>query len=257
MILLSKILPLLFLPLSLCLEFMVAALICLRLNRRKSAGVLLCFALATPLVFSNGCVRDLLITSLERRYLPVDERAVSGDVIVVLGGGAQPKVYPRRHVGFGTTGERVFEAVRLFKAGAAPWIVATGGSLDFIMKGEKEAVSMKELLYEFGISADRVLVEDKARNTRENALFVKKLLQERKLGLSIILVTSALHMPRAVAIFTHAGFKATPAPTGHLVGATQGSVWFHLLPNADALAGSTAAIREYMGIGAYRLLGWL
>ena len=102
-----------------------------------------------------------------------------------------------------------------------------------------------------------MLVEDKSRNTRENALNVKDLLKERHLGSSIILVTSALHMPRAIRIFTRVGLKVTPAPADYRVAPTQGSAWFRLIPSAEALAGSTSAIKEYMGIATYKLLGWL
>ena len=116
---------------------------------------------------------------------------------------------------------------------------------------------MKELMVEFGMPPENVIVESNSKNTHDNAIMVKKILEERKLGLNVILVTSAMHMKRSVAIFKKAGFTVIPAPADYLVEDGGGSVWYGLLPSATSLEESTSAIKEYIGIVVYKMLGWL
>jgi uncharacterized SAM-binding protein YcdF (DUF218 family) len=257
MILLSKLLPVFIYPLGLSIELILGGVVCLWLNRRKTAFVLLFLAAGVLFTFSSAPVSRKLAKSLEREYLPVDEKTVKGDAIISLGGGGRPKVYPRNHAEFNESGERIFHALRLYKAGAAPWVITSGGGIDFIIKGQKEGEDMKELMVEFGMPADRVLVESQAKNTRENALLVKKIMEEKKLGMTIVLVTSAMHMKRSVAIFKRAGFTVVPAPADYIIEDSEYSCWFGLLPNASNLELSSAVIKEYIGIATYKMLGWL
>ncbi|MFH0921265.1 MAG: YdcF family protein [Fibrobacterota bacterium] len=257
MILLSKLLPVLVFPLGLSIEMILGGLVCLWLGRKKTAFVLFLLSLTVLFFFSSGPVRTSLVKSLEREYLPVPEAGLHADAIVALGGGGRPNIYPRNHAEFNEGGERIFHSIRLFKAGAAPYVIASGGGIDFILKGQKEAEDMKELMVEFGMPADRVLVESRSKNTHDNALFVKKTLEEHGLGMNIILVTSAMHMKRSVAIFKKAGFTVMPAPTDYLVEDRGGALWFDILPSVYNLEGSTSAIKEYIGIATYKMLGWL
>jgi uncharacterized SAM-binding protein YcdF (DUF218 family) len=257
MILLSKLLPVFIFPVGLSIELILGAIVCLWLNRRKTAYVLLFLAAGVLMTFSTPLISQRLAKSLERAYLPADEKTVKGDAIIALGGGGRPKVFPRNHAEFNEAGERIFHAIRLYKAGAAPWVITSGGGIDFILKGQKEGEDMKELMVEFGMPADRILVESQAKNTRENALLVKKIMAEHGLKDTIVLVTSAMHMKRSVAIFKHAGFTVLPAPADYIVEDAKGALWFELLPSAYSLELSSAAIKEYIGIAVYKMLGWL
>jgi uncharacterized SAM-binding protein YcdF (DUF218 family) len=115
---------------------------------------------------------------------------------------------------------------------------------------------MRLLLVEWGIPDAAIQVEGGSINTRENALFSHQLLARRGIG-RIILVTSAIHMPRAAAAFRKAGFDVVAAPADFQTGWGESSAMFRWIPTAGALGGSSRAIREWLGLSVYRLRGWV
>jgi uncharacterized SAM-binding protein YcdF (DUF218 family) len=253
---LSKLLPLAVYPLGLIIELLLLAIVLIRFKKHRAAAVSLGIAAFIALFFSSQIGANALTRNFERKYLPVDEKSVKADAIVVLGGCCKPKMFPRNHVEFSEGVERILEGIRFYRAGAAPVVIPTGGGIDFILKGQREGDDMREALVEFGVPDSAVLVERESRNTYENALFTKKLMQERHLGLRIILVTSAMHMVRSVPIFKRAGFTVIPAPCDYQ--AEDGNVnWYALVPRAECLFLSTMVIKERIGIIIYKLLGWL
>lgn len=257
MIVLSKLLPVAVYPLGLVIELIVLGLFFIHRKKVRLAYGCLGFSLFILLAFSNQYVAGMLFRKLERRYPTVNEQTVKADAIVVLGGCCRPNISPRNHVEFNEGAERIFEGIRLFKAGAAPVVIPTGGGIDFILKGQKEGNDMREALVEFGVPEGAVLAETQSRNTHENAVLVKKLMREKNIPLHIILVTSAAHMRRSVTIFTKAGFDVIPAPADFLVEDRSGDTWFNLLPKVECLTMSTQAIKEWIGIMVYKLMGWL
>ena len=117
-----------------------------------------------------------------------------------------------------------------------------------------EAESAATLLQEWAVPGQAILLENKSRNTRENALFSRQILQSR--GASrILLVTSAFHMPRASAVFRKLGFQVIPAPANFQTAEDQGLL-LRILPSAESLAGSELALKEWLGLLVYRLRGW-
>lgn len=257
MIVLSKLLPVFFLyPLGIVLVLLAVSLVLLKKQKIRAVFALVGTGVGLLLLLSNEIVANALMGGLERRYLPVDVHSVKADAIVALGGCGRPKMYPRSHVEFNEAGERMFHSLRLYKAGAAPWVIVSGGGIDFILKGQADARDMRELMVEFGMPFDSILVEDKSRNTYENAVLVKKLMEDKGIRLKIILVTSAAHMPRSVAIFKKAGFEVVPAPTDFLV-EKKSYNWYSILPRVENIYDSTHALKERIGFLFYHLMGWL
>jgi uncharacterized SAM-binding protein YcdF (DUF218 family) len=254
----SKLAPLLLYPFSLALLSLMAALLPRRASRTRV--VFVGVALGILLVGSCAPIGRELGRTLEWQYLPLAE-IPEGDVIVLLGGATAPQVYPRTNVEVNEAADRLFEAARLFKAGRAPRILICGGRFDNSQVLGPDTDDVTSLLGELGVPADALLRESDSRNTFENAVGAKRLLAP--LGLNrILLVTSAMHMPRAVGLFRHQGFDVVPVPVDF--GVTEelpsdyGS-WFEwasrLLPQVDFLAYTTRVLREYMGIAVYRLRG--
>jgi uncharacterized SAM-binding protein YcdF (DUF218 family) len=161
-------------------------------------------------------------------------------------------------------GDRITRAASLYRDGKAPLIVASGGAIDWLGSQTPEAEGMRELLEFMEIPADAIVTESKARNTYENATLVREIADERGFN-KILLVTSALHMPRSVAIFEKQGFEVIPAPADFQVTrsddggaqASMGARLYRLMPDAQHLALSTRALKEYLGSLVYRLRGWL
>jgi uncharacterized SAM-binding protein YcdF (DUF218 family) len=171
------------------------------------------------------------------------------DAIVLLGGGItadSPDAGGLDVLSAGATRRTLYAAV-LYRRLELP-IIAAGGRLSPDSQHEPEAAVAARLLVELGVPAQRISLEDQSRNTWENATRVRERYHPRR----VVLVTSAYHMPRAVACFVRLGIEVIPAPTDYI-----GSVsrWLlAALPDADALAGSLVALKEYVGIVAYRLL---
>jgi len=201
-------------------------------------------------------VADGLQGALERQYPPRPVSAVpSADAIVVLGGAIGAPRPPRVHPDLSGAADRVWHAARLYHAGRAPLIIASGGTVPWQDQRFREATAMQRLLTRWGVPADSVLLEARSANTYENARYTADVVRRRGLD-RVLLVTSAQHMRRALATFRSAGVNARPAATDYHV--TDGSTSvLDLVPSADALGGSTAAIREYVGYLVYRGRGWI
>jgi uncharacterized SAM-binding protein YcdF (DUF218 family) len=161
-------------------------------------------------------------------------------------------------------GDRVLYAAKLYQEQKAPFIVASGGRIGWLTGGRPETADMAELLQLMGVPAAAIIQEPNSLNTYENAVEVKKILKKRGFQ-RVLLVTSALHMPRSLQIFRYQGIDAIPAPTDFLVSEIEAqapnrsfqSVILNLLPDAGRLDRTTQALREYIGLGVYRLQGWL
>ena len=252
---LSKVLSLFIHPLSLGLLVLIAGGILSYWWYRYGvavlcAGLLVIWIPATP-VFS-----DWIRGTLEARYPPAAvEEAPSAEAIVVLGGSIGVARPPRVYPDLNDASDRLWHAARLFRAGKAPVVIASGGTLPWKDRRFREAPAMQRLLASWGVPADSVLLESTSANTYENATNTAEIVNKRAID-RVLLVTSALHMRRALATFRSAGVDAMPAATDYKV--VQGTnTLLSLVPSAGALAGSTAAIREYVGYIVYDWRGWI
>ena len=256
MLLLSKILPALLFPAGLTIVLcLLAALLAFRKGARAAGFVTLGAALLLYAA-ANPQISNFLLRSLEARHPPAATYPPA-TAIVLLGGGMVPLIPPRTHPETNWAGDRLLHAARLYKDGAAPVIVATGGYIDFMngAPGTEADVYKRALMELFAVPDSAILVAGGSRTTAEDAEQAALALAARGLGKNILLVTSASHMSRAVAVFTRAGFDVTPAPTDFVSEDAFAFLPFHLLPNARALAETTIALHEYLGLLAYKLAG--
>ena len=213
-------------------------------------GVLVLWAFSAPLA------SDWLRGRLEGQHPPTRAGALpSAEAAVVLGGGVSPPRPPRIHPDLNDAADRVWHAARLYHAGKVPLVIASGGTQPWKRPDAREAPATNVLLQDWGVPGDAILLESNSANTYENATRTAELMDRRGLD-CVLLVTSALHMPRALAVFRSAGIRAVPAPTDVQVGDRNYTV-LDVLPDAGALAGSTAAIREYVGYLVYDWRGWI
>ncbi len=194
---LSKLLPLFVYPVGIAT---ILILLSVLLRRWRIVSISMAVAAALVLlVFSNGGVAGRMASTLEWQYLPAAELP-NADAIVLLGGATRAAVDPRRMTEMNEAGDRLIEAVRLYRDGKAPIIVASGGAIDWLGTSTPEAEGMQQLLEFMDVSPDAIVIDSSARNTYENALYVREIADERGYN-SILLVTSAMHMPRSMGIF--------------------------------------------------------
>jgi uncharacterized SAM-binding protein YcdF (DUF218 family) len=259
---LSKLLPFFVYPLGLAVILLVAALLLRRRPRWQRASMLA--GLGVLLAASNTWVPAALTRALEWQYLPLETYPRS-EVIVVLGGSTASAQYPRQMVEISGAADRVLYAAQLYQQGAAPNLLLTGGYIPWMNQREAPANDMAAVLGMLGVPESALWIESESRNTYENAVLTRKILAAKGID-RIILVTSAMHMPRAAGVFEKQGFEVLPAPADyHVTLADWQRLWepdlttqlFNLLPSAGNLGDTTAALKEYIGILIYGLRGWL
>lgn len=260
---LSKFLPPLVYPLGFSVLLLAAALILRKRERLRTAATVA--ALVILLVASNRWVAYNLARPLEWRYLPQGE-IPNAEVIVLLGGGTDPASPPRAAVEINGAGDRVLYAARLFKEGKAPAILASGGYITFLgSRPSTPASEMADILEFIGVPKEAIWLQPNSQNTYEDALYSAQMLKEKGITRAI-LVTSAMHMPRSVALFEKQGIQVIPAPADFTITQESWDELTHdtfagqlisLLPNTSNLDLTTNALKEYLGLLAYRLHGWL
>ncbi len=252
--LLSKILGFFALPSNVAATF-VAVGVVLLFTRFRCAGrrvatlgvVLLLLAGLSPL-------GNALIYPLEERFPPWDASRGAPDGIVVLGGAIGPDISAARHTpDLNESAERLTAVADLARRYPSVHIVYSGGDARLVFHGGIEADFAVTLFESFGIPRSRVIVERKARNTIENAVFSKELV-DPKPGERWLLVTSAYHMPRAIGVFRRAGFQVEAYPVDWR---TRGLIDL-ALPFDSVAAGlrrTDTATREWIGLLMYWLAG--
>ena len=195
----------------------------------------------------------LLLTPLEDRFPrpPAPEKV---DGIVVLGGGLEGAInLARGGYELNSGGDRFVEAAILARRYPEARIVVSGGTGTLILAGEADADTALRLLTALGVAPERLVLENRSRNTHENAAFTREMVTPRP-GETWLLVTSAFHMPRSVALFRKAGFPVLPWPVDYRTSGNEGIGLFRDNPQ-DAIQNTTVAIREWIGLAAYHLSG--
>lgn len=167
----------------------------------------------------------------------------TAQAMVVLGGTMEPPDAMRPWPNLGPAADRVWHAGRVYAAGKAPVVVLSGGS-DMTAALYAESLGMRQFMLDLGVPAAALLTEERSRNTRENAEMSARLLRERGIE-QVLLVTSALHMRRAVNLFEQQGLVVHPVATDHEVGRPNARM--NWLPDAHALDGSGRAFKEVVG----------
>lgn len=154
--------------------------------------------------------------------------------------------------------DRIWKAISLYKANKIKKILISGDSGFVIRSGLHEADQTRQILINWGIPADDVIIENKSQNTHENAVNTTKLLKKRYSNKSFLLITSALHMKRASACFRKEGLQFGVFSTDHYTRRKKDEFTPDiLLPSADSFVVWEAFLREVIGYMVYSLQGYL
>jgi uncharacterized SAM-binding protein YcdF (DUF218 family) len=251
---LSKILGFFASPSNLVISIGLLGLLLLP-TRFARAGRAFAFAsLIVLAILGLSPVGNALMIPLEDRFPRWDAARGAPDGIIVLGGAISPDVSAARdEVALNEAAERLTVAAELARRYPAVRIVFSGGSGALIYDEGAEAPFALRLLEDLGIPRARILLEDRSRNTVENAIFSKALIQPKP-GERWLLVTSAHHLPRAIGVFRKMGFPVEPYPVDWRTrGAADALRPFATL--GDGLRRSDTAVREWVGLAVYWLTG--
>ncbi|KQT48738.1 hypothetical protein ASG43_07710 [Aureimonas sp. Leaf454] len=250
---LSKIGWFLLQPLALIFVLILSGLLAGLLGRTRIGGSLVAVAVLV-LGIAALTPAGLVMTAVLEDQFPVPD--LPGEVagIIVLGGALDTRV-SRFRGGYelNEAGDRMTAAVALARRFPEAKLVFTGGVAALIDDDVAETVSAKAFFQDMGIAADRVLMEGAARNTVENAVFTKRLVQPKS-GEIWLLVTSAYHMPRSVGCFRVAGFDVLPFPVDHRTPSGAAN-WRPSTDTTRNVEKVHYAIREYLGLAAYWATG--
>jgi uncharacterized SAM-binding protein YcdF (DUF218 family) len=196
-----------------------------------------------------------LILPLEERFHRPELGNANVDGILVLGGGEDSRVAKARNVhALNEAGERLTEGLALARRYPKAKLVFTGGSIEILFAPTVGAEAASRILQDFDLGDPRrIVLEAKARNTWENAVFTKELVKPKS-GERWLLVTSAAHMPRAMGVFRKAGFPVEPWPVDYRTAGARDR-WLPFEAPSEGLRRLEAALHEWYGLIAYRVLG--
>jgi uncharacterized SAM-binding protein YcdF (DUF218 family) len=217
----------------------------------RHARALVSFAVLMLLAFTVLPVGGWLFTPLENRF-PQPPLPQHVDGIILLGGAVNlPVTRAHGDLGLSQVGERIVAALLLAHRYPTAPVLLSGGDPSVVPQGLTEAEVMRRVLIGAGLDEHRLLIDDRSRNTWENAVNSKRVAAPQE-GQVWLLVTSAFHMPRAVGCFRQVGFDALPYPVDYHTGDGKDGFGFSFLGGFGLF---DLAWHEWLGLAAYRLLG--
>jgi len=237
-------------PLPVCLVLLgVGAVLMLRPRHARLGRILMFSGAGLLLLFSNNLVSTWLVQPFENRYpsIPVlRSEAIPPALaacrhVIVLGSGNSHTAGRSDLAQLSKSAvARLTEGVRLLQVLPQAKLVLSGPP---VFDHPSHATVMARAAVSLGVAPDRITLIEQVRDTEDESLAVKRQIGDEPFAL----VTTAWHMPRAVALFRHAGLNPVPCPTDYLAHDNEDRVWTDYLWDVESLARSTAAVREALG----------
>lgn len=178
------------------------------------------------------------------------------NVGIVLGGITSDKE-PRDRIHVTGAADRILHALHLYREGKIKRIMISGGAGKILKDDIPEAVLLKKILLLSQVPEEDILLESSSRNTRENALFSAEVLRKAYAPQKYLLITSAFHMRRAKACFEKVGLAVDTYSVDMRSEANEYTPDVLFIPSSGAIGNWEILIREWMGILAYKLSGYI
>lgn len=250
---LSKLLGFLFSPLVWVIALFIYSYRTKIESRAKKARII---AIVTLYICCNSFVVDECFRQWETVTPDYDLMTTKYDGAIVLGGIGNIDVRLQK-INFGGSADRLFQVLPLYYKGRINKIIFTGGSGSIEFPKNKEGLYIKKYLQAIHIPDSAMIIESESKNTYENAVFTKKLLDSLQVNGNFLLVTSAYHMPRSLAVFKKAGFKnITPYITNKVSGSRRFTFDHLFIPSPDAIYSLQLLIHEWLGFIVYKIKGY-
>jgi len=244
MFVISKIIGFFLHPFVWVVLLLIAAWITRNPARKK---ILLRLCICVFVFFSNSYITKNIWYRYQWPYdeMKPGEKYAAG----ILLGGFVSYDEERNRSYFNRSSDRFIQAARLYKQGKIAKIIMTGGNALFIKNTEyNEADFVVKNLIALGIPATDIFIERKAKNTIENSIYTAKILDSAHVPAPYVLITSAIHMPRAVKIFTKTGIRVRPYPCDFQVLSSDTRFsWQSIVPSSAAFEMWNILFREFVG----------
>jgi uncharacterized SAM-binding protein YcdF (DUF218 family) len=236
----SKVLLIFILPFTWVMVFLVAGL---AVKKPKWKRRLLLVAVGLLVIFTNPFLFKLFAYHWDIQQAPLNQSGPYSCVIVLGGFSGEDA---KGNGFFNKSSDRFIEGLKLFSTGKATHILITGGNGNLIADKFEESDWVKTQLLQFKVPDSCILIEDRSRNTIENAAFSKPILEKNHLPPPYILVTSGFHMRRALGIFKKTGIPVTPYPCDYFVRGDSFSI-VDLMPDSEILGYWEYYTKELVG----------
>jgi uncharacterized SAM-binding protein YcdF (DUF218 family) len=242
-------------PSGMLLIMLIAGAVLLRVGRERAGRRLVAASVGLLLLGGLLPVSNWLMLPLEQRFARADLAGRDVDGIVVLGGAEDSRIWSERHAhALNEAAERFTEAIALARRYPKAKVAFTGGSIEILSSPTIGADAARAIFGDLGlVESGRLVLETKARDTWENAVLTKALVQPKP-GERWLLVTSAWHMPRSMGAFRSAGFVVEPWPVDYRTANAWDALHLFDAPS-DGLKRLDTAMREWIGLVSYRVTG--
>jgi uncharacterized SAM-binding protein YcdF (DUF218 family) len=223
--------------------------------KRRFGKALLILTLFVFLFFSNSFIVDEFMRISE--YGPAEDSGTEVfDAGIVLGGGMVTSDGGGQLI-FQQNTDRILQAIELYESGKIRNILISSGSGSIVFRDMLEGALLRRYLLSIGIPDSVILVDSVSRNTYENAVYSSNIIRDSMPEGKFLLVTSALHMPRALACFEKQGIRPQAYPVGRRVGARRWDPGYLLLPDPENFMDWEKLLHEWTGYLVYKMKGYL
>ncbi len=241
-------------PLSLIIFCFIFAYV---LKNKRTKKLFFFFGFFLLVVFSNDFLINEIMLKWEISAVPLQEIKAPYDVAIVLSGVTDSEKAPRDRVYLNKGADRIMHTVHLYRLGKIKRILISGGSGRLLVQDYKESEAIKNVLLLSGVAAEHIFIDDASRNTHENAVYSAEILNEKFSGKTYLLVTSAFHMRRAQACFQKVGVKADSFPTDFYTFERKFTPDVFVVPSDMAVVKWGIMIKEWLGMVAYKIAGYI
>ncbi|MFN3782970.1 MAG: YdcF family protein [Spirosomataceae bacterium] len=210
-------------------------------------------------IVSNQWIVNVLVRAWEP---PIESRSTvnSKKWGIVLTGGffEMDSKIARENLHLGLSSDRLWQAYRLYKEGKIEKILISGGYVPLVSRtAQIETTLARDFLLQNGVPMDDIILETKARNTYENAVYSVSLAKKQGiLPSECYIITSSYHIKRALACFRKQGFDAAFFGTNPSQANLEWK-WIFLIPSRHALADFLDLYHEWFGYLSYWIVGYI
>ena len=250
----SKIISFALSPLIWIIALLMGAILVKTAKRRKR---LLLLGLVLLVVFTNSFLVGLLTSVWDWKGTDGTKLKKVYSVGIVLGGNTISYNPLLSKVTYNFNNDRIMQALELYKDGKIERIIVTGAAGNLIYRDIREGNLMRDALLKMGVPDSVIWVDTKAENTHENAVYVDQLLKEKQVTDSVLLITSSLHMRRAVGCFMKQGIPVRPYATNLLRNEAPLTFDYLVFPYAVNISIWEGMTHEVLGYYVYRILGYI
>lgn len=224
------------------------------LKKKELAKKFLFSSLALLFLFSNAFLQDEIIRLWEPPMSNIN-LSKKYDLAIVLGGFSAnaPKA---QQLNLYESGDRIWHGLELYQMGQVKKLLLSGGQGQLLDQSMGEAAYTRPHLINMGVKKKDLYIEPHSKNTRQNALESKRIIDSLGIAPPYLLITSAGHMPRSLACFKKIGLEVEPFCVDGMVGERKFYLDHLFLPRTDVLFRWNVVIHEWIGIVVYKVVGY-